>query len=469
MRLHQFGWGLRACTLLLLAVAAVGCAGQPNEEGRIFLALPTASPTQVQAGVTPPAASRPTPQPARLVESLHPWSMVDGGVHRFRRSIVRGPHAQGEVLWTFDVGGTVLAEPVVAQDGTIYVVTREGVVKAVSPRGDLVWRYGASASILYAPALSESGLLYVASGKPGQTGAVVALDARTGEQKWRYLFSTGYGCLAPMILDSNGNILLTIGRQNMYQSPQPGYLLSLSPDGSERWRGLANVPFGSRAVVDGSGQLWVGGNLLGAEIPSSQLWLVNPEDGQPVESLRPGGFPYVSPEGEAYYWELHWERDSGQEGQIHLAEMTPHRLSVGPLGNLLTAELDEETVRTWGSGSPTARFAASVGDAVLQEAAWDGAGWVFGYLWDDLGSVLPFAPQTAELSEAPADLSMTVAAADGQGVVWSLELRVPITDESMRGDVSEPIPWPVTPLSVGEGRLYLCTFGGVLHAVGEAQ
>jgi outer membrane protein assembly factor BamB len=123
--------------------------------------------------------------------------------------------ATGAIVWRFntfnplapsdpDGGGEVIAGPLLAPNGTIYIGTaaagdyETNAIYAISPEGALLWRYPASEAsmpnvIWAAPALSPDGETVYVGGGWGPTvgnrndaieGGIYAFDAATGAVKW---------------------------------------------------------------------------------------------------------------------------------------------------------------------------------------------------------------------------------------------------------------------------------------------
>ncbi len=458
------GW---VCAGLILALACAGCAGERTEEGEITLILPTASPTVRERKTLPPSPTEAI-QPVTAFWSTHPWPMVDGSPRRTRHSGAAGPPVAAQVLWTFDLGEEVLAEPVVAADGTVYVATQPGVLTAVSPQGEQVWRFSAGTPLFYAPALSENGTVYLATGKPQRTGAVIALDASTGSEGWRHALSPDYGPISPLLLDGEANLVLAVSRIVWGDT---GYLLSLRSDGEQRWTALSTVPRDARLLLDSAGRIWLGG-YVSRYPPQALTWSVGADDGAMLHRLSPGGNPYLDPAGALYLAHMQWVDTVDEAGNaVRRTRVDLSQVGVGPGGQIRQSALDDEAAYRLSLVVPWWGFSPIGHEAVLRHPVWDGEGTRFGYL-QEWGSVAEEGPATLMPGASPTAATgqeVVLAAVQENEIVWSLALTLPDITLPARPDMGEPQPALYTPLALGEGRLYFCTYAGVLYAVGQGE
>lgn len=83
--------------------------------------------------------------------------------------------SNGNKLWSVYVGGAVTTTPVLADDGTIYVVNSSGLV-AVSNKGEVLGRTMVGGALQAAPTLGPDGTVYVGS----ETGKIFAFAGNHG-------------------------------------------------------------------------------------------------------------------------------------------------------------------------------------------------------------------------------------------------------------------------------------------------
>jgi hypothetical protein len=150
----------------------------------------------------------------------------------------------GTVLWTYVAGVPIQSSPVLAQNGTTYIiasgleeVTNNGVTASNK------WSFPAGGSLPYvgAPAVSGDGTIYAVS------GGLFALNP-SGTQKWAYPAVNGQGSPA-------------IGLDNTIYFVAAGFLHSVSPAGAKKWDydigGASSVGVHS-PVIGPEGTIYVG-------------------------------------------------------------------------------------------------------------------------------------------------------------------------------------------------------------------
>ena len=145
---------------------------------------------------------------------------------------------QGRPLWSLNLGGQVLAAPVVGPDGTVYVGTVDpGAIHAVSPDGEELWREEIG-PVEVSPAL---GSVYVATAD----GFLYAFN-EDGSYRWDgEIFSPPS---APPVIPRDGAI---------YVLSSAGDLFRFTDFGSLDWSVTINLPAQDGLVVDPDGTAYV--------------------------------------------------------------------------------------------------------------------------------------------------------------------------------------------------------------------
>lgn len=181
-------------------------------------------------------------------------AIADGVVYAVARDDdERDPDRQGTVhaidlkggspIWSRPLGESSRFDPVdapVVGGGLVYVSTGTGPLVALNAdTGAEVWRFESERGVQSSPALAD-GVLYAG----GLDGTLRAFDAETGETEWTAQGETYYG--GP-----------TVGRRGVYAVGTGGEVASWTHDGRERWRTRIDPPV-QGSPVPADGRLFVG-------------------------------------------------------------------------------------------------------------------------------------------------------------------------------------------------------------------
>jgi outer membrane protein assembly factor BamB len=210
------GWVTRRRVLLaLVALVALGVLGaaaavvwQRHQPHNVAGSASTEFVTTAAPGVKP----RPP-----VVIRTEPWPTYGLDAQRTRLASQFTLRPPFRVAWTFRGGGLIEFPPAVAY-GLLFVPVEKGELVAVSATsGRVVWRRGYAACIAASPAVAD-GVLYETMMNPcdqphtGRPGLVVALDARTGRELWR--FRPGASESSPLV--SHGLVYFGSRDDNVY-------------------------------------------------------------------------------------------------------------------------------------------------------------------------------------------------------------------------------------------------------------
>jgi outer membrane protein assembly factor BamB len=108
--------------------------------------------------------------------------------------------ASGAERWRYDTGGFVIGNPATAE-GRVFVATNHALVGLDAVTGQEVWRVeDAEPGLSVPPPAIAGGVVYVFAGEVDaiadtQSGVVIAVEAASGSERWRY--DTGF---APSLL-----------------------------------------------------------------------------------------------------------------------------------------------------------------------------------------------------------------------------------------------------------------------------
>lgn len=134
----------------------------------------------------------------------------------------------GSVQWQFEADSRVIFSPAVANDGTIYISSlasyggTEHFVYAINPDGSEKWRIQMQDPVFTAFALANDGTIYYGS----YGGKLVAINP-DGTVYWQVEVETdGNGDLRTPVIAKDGGIYANTSE----------FLLTVSPEGEEKWR-----------------------------------------------------------------------------------------------------------------------------------------------------------------------------------------------------------------------------------------
>ena len=126
------------------------------------------------------------------------------------------------VQWVFEDETGFTGGPVVAANGTIYLVSKAGTLYALDPRGTIQWSITLPAPPAGSPALSDEGTIYVA----GKTGTLFAVSS-AGRLQWQVQSRAGREATAGPIVGQDGTVYYTLVDRIQAVSPA-GQLVWLS-------------------------------------------------------------------------------------------------------------------------------------------------------------------------------------------------------------------------------------------------
>ncbi len=258
--------------------------------------------------------------PAATVESG--WPQFRGGAARTGYSSDPGPAGDLDLRWTFTTDEVV--NSVISANGTVYAYGRKGDLYAIDAvTGAQRWAVDLSSGEYseenrYPSPAEMDGVLYTAT----FDGAVVALDAQTGDVIWQRT-------IANQRLTSS----TTAAVGALYQLSLDGAMLALDPaTGDTLWESSGSVAFQDLAPAVGDGQLFIGdldGALVAIDATTGEtVWISEPMLVHRVAAYR-DGVVYVSCDDgsfkalDANSGEILWTTDP-QDGQALNPLVTPN-------------------------------------------------------------------------------------------------------------------------------------------------
>ncbi len=193
----------------------------------------------------------------------------------------------GSVKWSYLTGALTEIDPAIGANGTIYVpayVSGNNELYAIYPNGSLKWSdtTGNIGSIMGNPSIGADGTIYAEG-----AGGLDALNPTDGSVKWSYPVALGQ---QPAI-GADGTI---------YVESQNGNLYALYPNGGFKWKYPTGVWIESTPVIGADGTIYVtseAGNLYAIN-PNGTLKWPYTVAGQ----IRTGdSSPVIGPDGTIYF------------------------------------------------------------------------------------------------------------------------------------------------------------------------
>ena len=134
-------------------------------------------------------------------------------------------YPNGTLKWMYYAGGLIWNMcPAIANDGTIYIGTFYDDLIAINPNGTEKWKFDAGNSIVSDPVVGTDGTIYFGVMGPGSIGRIYAIYP-DGTEKWHY--DTGYWITSDPAIGDDGTIYIGSGDH---------YFYALYPNGTLRWR-----------------------------------------------------------------------------------------------------------------------------------------------------------------------------------------------------------------------------------------
>jgi len=148
----------------------------------------------------------------------------------------------GKVLWSVDLGGSVLFSQAIADDGILYIATFNNEILAISPdSGKILWKVPTDGTV-WEPVVVKDGTLYAGD----QSGKVFALSTKDGSKVWD--LSVNASVIGGVVLTEKG-LFFGTGHIN---SGDAGEAMLVSTSGQKVWSQPVGGKLYSRPVVNGN-------------------------------------------------------------------------------------------------------------------------------------------------------------------------------------------------------------------------
>lgn len=359
-------------------------------------------PARINRDHIPPAGLAGT-LPGRSMPARSGFSAPVAGAPEVQRDLT----IIGKELWTLDLSGEVRTAPLVGPDGTIHLVTHNGMLMVIAPGGKLLWQsiLGGATSWGYSrPVLGPDGGVLVV-----YDGQLLTFD-RNGTPGWT-MRKPGSLTALPAV-SADGTVFLVTNRSN---------LCAVSPGGRDQWNlELCQVSGGGTwpgPVVGSDGIVYAvcKGKAIYAIDPrkGSVLWMYNTND-------RMESTPAADRRGYAYFastggWVFCLKKDGKPAWQASVAG-PPNMIQVidapivhGP-GDVLYIVPRHGTMYALNTADGSLRWSAKVGGqgVGINPVAVNQDGFVF--VRNLLGELRCFSPEGKTIwSIAPADQDSAIS------------------------------------------------------------
>lgn len=232
--------GVRAALVGVALVAALGARAYAQSQARLVVPIPAVS----------------------------EGAQFGNDARHTGRSAVRGPRREPRIQWRVRARRRVYSSPVLASNGTIAFAGVDGTVHGVDLQGVERWAFSAPGGVFATPAFTGS---HVIVGHGG--GAFVALDGR-GERAWSVAVEEDADA-SPTLSES---VVLLANR---------GVIAVDARTGAQRWRTRGARILGAASVTSD-------GAVVYADVEGSLVWL-RASDGTELRRARVGSIVEGSP------------------------------------------------------------------------------------------------------------------------------------------------------------------------------
>ncbi len=211
------------------------------------------------------------------------WGTFHGNNQRTGLSHYDTSHIDGTVKWKFKTGDGIESSPTIDGDGTIYVGSHDGYLYAINPDGTQKWKvkigtpiekqkYGHLSSTSSTPAIAQDGTIYLAS----RDQSFYAID-KYGKIKWKYAMGISFDSWASPVIGSDGTIYMTV-------SPPKGGLYAFNPDGSLKWKKSTKTRMFNSPTLGKDGTIYT---ALPTDSSSNKLFAYSPQGNKKWEVATP--------------------------------------------------------------------------------------------------------------------------------------------------------------------------------------
>jgi outer membrane protein assembly factor BamB len=173
-----------------------------------------------------------------------PWSIFGHDVKHTGRSPYSTIDNYGGVKWTFRTDPPITTSPILDEEGNIYF-TSWRYLYALYPNGTEIWRWEEHHDLIESdPVISDDGTIYI-----GDDGGMVYAFSLNGTLKWTYEANEGIKCA--ITLDEENSIYFCT-----YGFPEYGTFYALYPNGTLKWSYPADYYCRSNPAISDDGTIY---------------------------------------------------------------------------------------------------------------------------------------------------------------------------------------------------------------------
>lgn len=441
--------------------ALAGCLTETAPEGRTTTSNTTKS---------EPVTTRRETETATPDSSSTSWSQFGADARNTGyASSATGPKSEAKLAWRFDAGTpTMNASPVVV-DGTVYAPGSgdPGYIHALDAEaGEEVWRFEPAGYATSAPAVAD-GVLYVGTwGKK-----FYALDAETGDELWSVEVGHRFGSSSPVVhggtvyVGTTGDGPMVVGGPEDEEEFEACALLALDAEtGDERWR---YDDFGEKDRIDSSPAVADGRVYFGGE---SAVRALDAGSGAVAWTREISTHPQSSPtvgDGVVYYGAPF---DGGSE-DAPAAKLWALDAETGE--TVWTAGVEDTSLRTSPAVADGTVYAAASSTRVCAGVGGDGESNCSGETRGRLYAIDAATGDRRWKAEIRTDTRSSPAVADGVVYVGCDDGLSAVTTDGARAwridfeGERDDGPYVKSSPAVADGRVFVGASDGRLRALGE--
>lgn len=179
----------------------------------------------------------------------------------------------GTHKWSYDTKGDLRGCPAIADDGTIYVGSKNDKLSAINPDGTLKWEFTTLGTTWNTPAIGDDGTIYI--------GSNISSSNWNAEDKANFFAINPDGTLkwsveAGIIVDNSP----AIGEDGTIYHPSSTGLAAYTPDGTLKWNYEDVGNSYATPAISSDGTIFIGGYAMfyALNADGTLKWSVEMED-----------------------------------------------------------------------------------------------------------------------------------------------------------------------------------------------